>query len=271
MEDFERCLLVKSEVFVYKIPPRQSARGYRAADWNLSSPDWTGRMRVMEKSQKVQLKLEDRGSNELFAACPIDQYPGPAVEAVTDSSRYFVIKIVDDNGRSAFIGIGFSDRSDSFDLNVALQDHFKGVTKEAEIAKEDVGSKPQLDLAFKEGQTIKVNINIPKSDKSRSRGKGGGGILPPPPGVGAIKAPPSAAAPGAASLTPLSSPVSNSVDLLGGLDLSSLAIQQPPPSNPPVANLPQPASTQSKSDDPWGAFESAEGSDGKVSKEWVGF
>merc|ERR1712130_822147 len=161
---------------------------------------------------------EDRGSNELFAACPIDQYPGPAVEAVTDSSRYFVIKIVDDNGRSAFIGIGFSDRSDSFDLNVALQDHFKGVTKEAEIAKEDVSSKPQLDLAFKEGQTIKVNINIPKSDKSRSRGKGGGGILPPPPGVSAIKAPPSA--PGASSLTPLSSPVSNSVDLLGGLDLS---------------------------------------------------
>ena len=140
---------------------------------------------------------------------------------------------------------------------------------------------------------FQVNINIPKSDKSRSRGKGGGGILPPPPGVGAIKAPPSAAAPGASSLTPLSSPVSNSVDLLGGLDLSSLAIQQPP-SNPPVANLPQPASTQSKyaasdftqnlftvyrpfktirfrSDDPWGAFESAEGNDGKVSKEWVGF
>ena len=55
--------------------------------------------------------------------------------AKQDLPRYFVIKIVDDNGRSAFIGIGFSDRSDSFDLNVALQDHFKGVTKEAEIAK----------------------------------------------------------------------------------------------------------------------------------------
>ena len=28
-------------------------------------------------------------------------------------------------GRNAFIGIGFADRGDAFDLNVALQDHFK--------------------------------------------------------------------------------------------------------------------------------------------------
>ena len=53
MDDMERCLLVKQEVFVYKIPPRQSARGYRAADWNLSGPDWTGRLRIMEASKKV--------------------------------------------------------------------------------------------------------------------------------------------------------------------------------------------------------------------------
>ena len=53
MSDIERCLLVKQEVFVYKIPPRQSARGYRAADWNLTSPDWTGRLRIMEANKKV--------------------------------------------------------------------------------------------------------------------------------------------------------------------------------------------------------------------------
>lgn len=286
MEDFERCLLVKNEVFVYKIPPRTSAKGFRAADWNLSTPDWTGRLRVMEKSRQVKLKLEDRGSNELFAACPVEAYPGPAIESVTDSSRYFVIKIVDEGGRSAFIGIGFSDRSDSFDLNVALQDHFKGVTKEAEIAKEDQApARPQLDLAFKEGQTIKVNINIPKSEKPKTRapGRGGGalppppgvagGILPPPPGVAAVK-PPSQnnnqyKAPGTASLTPLTSPSSplqpsTTSDLLG-LDLSPLSIQ--PSTAPPLL----PSAPATKSDDPWGAFESAGESDGAVSKEWVGF
>ena len=51
-----------------------------------------------------------------------------------------------------------------------------------------------MDLAFKEGQTIKVNINIPKSDKAKtgkSKIGGGLGMLPPPP-AGGIKPPPSA-------------------------------------------------------------------------------
>jgi len=273
MDKIERCLLVKQEVFVYKIPPRQSARGYRAADWNLTSPDWTGRLRIMEANKKVKLKLEDKNSGELFAACPVDAYPGPAVEAVTDSSRYFVIKIVDESGRSAFIGMGFSDRADSFDLNVTLQDHFQGVKKEEQISKENLEPQPQLDLAFKEGQTIKVNINIPKSDKAKtgkSKIGGGLGMLPPPP-VGGIKPPPTnnniSSIPGTSSLTPLSSPVepspttsvigaasSSNLDLLcdlGGLDL----------------NKPAPAPT---SDDPWGDFASADNG-AKSSGNWVQF
>lgn len=44
------------------------------------------------------MKLEDKASGELFAKCPIDKYPGVALESVTDSSRYFVVRIQDDNG-----------------------------------------------------------------------------------------------------------------------------------------------------------------------------
>ncbi|KAK3105112.1 hypothetical protein FSP39_017515 [Pinctada imbricata] len=131
-----------------------------AADWNLEKPDWTGRLRVVAKGRDLFIKLEDKTSGELFAQCPVESYPGVAVEAVMDSSRYFVIRLKDEGGRSAFIGIGFEDRGDSFDLNVALQDHFKWLKNEddAKKATAELSKGPKLDLGFKEGQTIKINI-----------------------------------------------------------------------------------------------------------------
>nr|CAH0104905.1 unnamed protein product [Daphnia galeata] len=189
MEDYEAILLVKQEVFVFKIPPRTSNRGYRAADWNLSAPDWTGRMRLLAKGTECILKLEDKVSGELFAKCPVDTYPGIAIEAVSDSSRYFVVRIQDDSGRAAFIGVGFADRSDSFDLNVALQDHFKWVKQSQEIEKEgttEEAAKPRLDLSFKAGETIKINMKIGKKDGdsvSKPKAKTLGGLPPPPGGM----------------------------------------------------------------------------------------
>lgn len=52
------------------------------------------------------------------------------------------------------------DRSDSFDFNVALQDHFKYVKNAEAQEKEKADPKPQLDLGFKEGETIKINMKI---------------------------------------------------------------------------------------------------------------
>lgn len=55
-------------------------------------------MRLISRGNELAIKLEDKNSGELFAKCPIDTYPGIAVEAVNDSSRYFVLRIMDDNG-----------------------------------------------------------------------------------------------------------------------------------------------------------------------------
>lgn len=48
-----------------------------------------------------------------------------AVERVPDSSRYFVIKIQNAQGRHAFVGLAFDDRNQAFDFNVALQEFKK--------------------------------------------------------------------------------------------------------------------------------------------------
>ncbi|CAL8338594.1 unnamed protein product [Merluccius merluccius] len=184
---YESVICVKPEVHVYRIPPRASNRGYRAADWKLDEPAWTGRMKILSKGKVAFIKLEDKNSGELFAQAPVDQYPGCVVEAVTDSSRYFVVRIQDDNGRHAFIGLGFADRGDSFDFNVALQDHFKWVKQESELAKQEASQSvaPPLDLGFKEGQTIKISIgNIKKKDAGGAKSRPmAGGLLPPPPGA----------------------------------------------------------------------------------------
>ena len=62
---------------------------------------------------------------ELFAEC-IYNPDTNTVEPVRDSSRYFVLRLEHD-GQRAFIGIGFRERSEAFDFQVALQGHVKYV------------------------------------------------------------------------------------------------------------------------------------------------
>ena len=187
-DNFERVLLVKPSCFVYRLPPRPSNRGYRAADWGLDKPSWTGRMRITVKSNCLEIKLEDKTTGELFAKAPVEEYPGLSVESVTDSSRYFVLRIKDDGGRTAFIGAGFADRGDAFDFNVTLQDHFKRVKVEESIDSA-VDNQPNLNLGLKEGQTFTIKIGNSAAKPKPKAKTSGGALLPPPPGPGAIPKP----------------------------------------------------------------------------------
>lgn len=168
-DSYERVLLVKQNVYVYKIPPLMSAsRGFRAADWNLAQPDWQGRLRLISMGDKCYLRIEDSTTGQLYCQAPVLAYPGPQVQPVVDSRRYFVVKVVSDTGRSALIGIGFADGADSFDLSVALQDHFTTISKAEKASQEEEQQRPELDLKLK--GDIRVNLNIGGLNKGPAGG-----------------------------------------------------------------------------------------------------
>ena len=62
---------------------------------------------------------------QIFAVAPVRKDGPPAAEKVSDSSRFFVMRIENASGAYAFIGVGFNQRSDAFDFNVAMQDAMK--------------------------------------------------------------------------------------------------------------------------------------------------
>jgi len=281
----DRVQVVKKEVFVYKIPPRSTNRGYRAADWNLDTPDWTGRLKGVINGDKYFIKLEDQNSSELFAQCPLEDYPSPNFEHVLDSSRYFVIKIVDPKGRNAFIGIGFADRSDSFDLVANIQDYVRHKNRdETENNEQNIDTGPKLDLRFKEGETIKINIKSKKTDDPdavpRTKPKvSSTGLLPPPPGGSWKLGPPPV------SKTPIHQSVSSSAENRSQQhDIFSSPAKNP--TNNVSQNCveganslidfdalrisPEVSSNSASSTDPWGDFASANSSSDDANN-WIQF
>ncbi|KAI8061681.1 hypothetical protein BC940DRAFT_309834 [Gongronella butleri] len=196
--EFESVLLVIRECFVYKIPPRTAARGYRAGEWGdlATSFAWKGRLRIIGKGSACIIRLEDGETGDIFAECPYDPASN-SVEGVLDSSRYFVLK-VESEGRRAFIGMGFQERSDAFDFNVALQDHAKHLRAEKEAerrqAEPKVDNTPKKDYSLKDGQTISISIgNMGKRSRPRptdTQTTGSSGLvplLPPPPSAAQVK------------------------------------------------------------------------------------
>lgn len=93
---------------------------------------------------------------------------------MTDSSRYFVLRI-ENQGRHAFIGLGFAERNEAFDFNVALQDHKKYLRHKAEsaAAAKSLASKPDVDFTLK--GPIKVALHVPGAAGKEKRATATGG------------------------------------------------------------------------------------------------
>ncbi|GMK57479.1 hypothetical protein CspeluHIS016_0403130 [Cutaneotrichosporon spelunceum] len=183
-EEIESVSFVAREVMVYQVPPRTSAQGYKAAEWDVEKFLWKGRLRVIEVGTRCDLRLEDPNTGELFAQATYAS-PWTQVEPVLDSSRYFVLRVEGDGGQRAYIGMGFLERSESFDFQVALQAVAKRASQPTETEDKPKDRAPPKDYSLKEGQTF--SIKLPGRDKpaapkpAASEGSGLFSLPPPPP------------------------------------------------------------------------------------------
>jgi hypothetical protein len=68
--DHEITRATVAECFVYKVPPRARAEGYKAADWNLNESIWTGKAVVKSRGPVCVVRLEGHDGT-LFAQCQV--------------------------------------------------------------------------------------------------------------------------------------------------------------------------------------------------------
>lgn len=200
----ERTLTVVREAHMYSLPPRPSSGGWRCQDWPKSSHIFTGCVRVVSAGTQCNIRIEDPSTGSLFATCPLsNDSPEVSVESASDSSRYFVIRVADGAGRHAFLGLGFVERNDAFDFQVALQDHVKHVRFEAQIARDaesGAPAAPPQDFSLKGNVSIAIPLSRQPEAKPRERPASSAApagallLLPPPPGGGAGRRPKSEAA-----------------------------------------------------------------------------
>jgi adaptin ear-binding coat-associated protein 1/2 len=164
-EVIERVRCTIPDAHVFKLPPRQTAGGWRGADWDKEV--WQGTLKVVERGDLTVILLVDSKSGAIFAVCPVKE---GAVDRCVDSSRYFVLKVENaSTGNHMFIGLAFNERNDAFDFNTSLADAER--EKQAELEAMESAKKYEYgttkDYSIKEGEKIHISV-----DKVASR-KGG--------------------------------------------------------------------------------------------------
>ncbi|GKY97598.1 hypothetical protein MPSEU_000718200 [Mayamaea pseudoterrestris] len=189
-EVIERVRCNISDAHVFKLPPAQTAGGWRGADWDQEV--WQGTLKVVERGNLTVVLLVDKNTNAIFAVCPVKE---GAVDRCVDSSRYFVLRVESATGRHMFIGVAFNERNDAFDFNTSLEDarREKQAEEDAKHAKKREKDEPAKDYTLKDGEKIHISVSKvagrrtssgPVKDNRRGSvgdsNNGGGGFLKPP-------------------------------------------------------------------------------------------
>lgn len=183
-EVIERVRLKISNAHIFKLPTKPSAGGWRGAEWR--DKVWQGTLKVLERNDDtVVLLVDPQEERNIFAVCPVTHQldgttnnGGNGIDRCIDSSRYFVLRIQNAQGRHMFIGLAFNERNDAFDFNTALEDSRREKMAEKKAAS-SIGmtsnKMKSVDYKMKEGEKIKVSIPNKKDVKDIENNSGGGG------------------------------------------------------------------------------------------------
>ncbi|EQC29353.1 hypothetical protein SDRG_12817 [Saprolegnia diclina VS20] len=159
----EQTLFQEKAVWVYQIPVLTGDP--RADAWDIEKPLLTASLKVLQTNDDCSIQLFEPAVGDnlpvLFAQCPVDIDAERSltvfVQYCVDSSRYFVLRMVDQaSKRSAFLGVGFPERSAAFNFRAALEDF--GRYKQRLLFVASNATKEAKDLSLPEGATIRVQI-----------------------------------------------------------------------------------------------------------------
>ncbi|KAF0687116.1 Aste57867_21087 [Aphanomyces stellatus] len=159
--EMEQTLFQEKNVWIYKVPILTGDP--RADQWDVEKPLLTGALRVVQTNDVCVINLYE-ANQTLFAQCPIDvdvdRNLGVFVQDCVDSSRYFVLRIVDPkSSRAAFVGIGLPERSAAFNFKAALLDFAKYKQRMLALAsKLPSAVTPPKDLSLPEGTKMRIQI-----------------------------------------------------------------------------------------------------------------
>lgn len=166
-EVIERVRCHVSDAHIFKLPSSgpPTVAGWRGADW--TQQVWQGTLKVVERGDLTVILLLDSNTAKIFAVVPVEE---GAVDRCVDSSRYFVLKVENANGKHMFVGMAFNERNDAFDFNTSLEDakREKQAEEEALKAAARYSSEPPKDYSIKEGEKIRISVNkVGKAKKDR--------------------------------------------------------------------------------------------------------
>ena len=210
--------------FVYKIPKLSSAQqGHRAELWDLAKVAVENTLLSVTtegtnyRTLNINIYQKTSDKKNLVAVCTFNLYDTRDkkldffVEEVVDSSRYFVLRLVDQkrNNRHAQIGAGFRERDEAIQFKESLYGYVSGIRREIQaeemkesssvanadvvdrtstsIEKDDLSAAATISkLSLKEGE--KIHVEVKGSSRRRTRTSKGkvecNGVLPllrPPP------------------------------------------------------------------------------------------